>query len=47
MRGFIYLKDASDVVSEVSRYFISTLDTLVKDTHGLSMEVMAKNYPIR
>lgn len=42
MRGFIYLKDASDVVSEVSRYFISTLDTLVKDTHGLSMEVMAK-----
>lgn len=37
MRGFIYLKDASDIVSEVSKSFASTLENLLKEDKGLSM----------
>lgn len=42
MRGFIYLKDASDIVSEVSKSFISSLDSLVKDSKGISMSDMER-----
>lgn len=37
MRGFIYLKDATDIVSEISRNFTSSLDDMVKYSHGMSM----------
>lgn len=37
MRGFIYLKDAGDIVNEISRNFTSSLEDMIKDSRGMSM----------
>lgn len=42
MRGFIYLKDASDIVSEVSKSFVSSLDGFLKESKGISMSEMER-----